>query len=115
MDYKNVNAPNTTVTRNILEIGEPVNNVYEAISIVSKRADQISIEVKEELTAKLQEFASHTDNLEEIFENREQVEISKFYERLAKPGAIALEEFAQGQIYYRNPHKEQQQANEEEA
>ena len=109
MDYKNVNAPNTTVTRNLIEIGKPVNNVYEAIAIAGKRADQISIEVKEELTAKLEEFASHTDNLEEIFENREQVEISKFYERLAKPSAIALEEFMSGEVYHRNPHKEQQE------
>lgn len=109
MDYKNVNAPNTTVTRNLVEIGKPVGNVYEALAIASRRADQISIEVKEELTAKLEEFASHTDNLEEIFENREQVEISKFYEKLAKPSAIALEEFMNGDVYYRNPHREEQE------
>lgn len=105
MDYKTIDAPTSTVTRNIQEIAAPVNNIYEAIAIISKRANQITLETKEELNAKLEEFASHSDNLEEIFENREQVEISKFYERLPKPTALAMEEFLSGNVYHRNPHK----------
>ncbi|MAX78596.1 MAG: RNA polymerase Rpb6 [Crocinitomicaceae bacterium] len=106
MDYKKGNAAGSTITRNIREISKPTGNIYEAIAVVAKRADQISIEMKEELTSKLEEFASHTDNLEEIFENREQIEISKFYERLPKPTAISMEEFMNGEIYFRNPAKQ---------
>lgn len=106
MDYKKGNAAGSTITRNIREISQPTGNIYEAIAVVAKRADQISIEMKEELTSKLEEFASHTDNLEEIFENREQIEISKFYERLPKPTAISMEEFMNGEIYFRNPAKQ---------
>jgi BioD-like phosphotransacetylase family protein len=76
--------------------------------IISKRANQISVEMKEELNKKLQEFASYTDNLEEVFENREQIEISKFYERLPKPSLLAAQEFIEGKIYYRNPAKDKQ-------
>lgn len=103
MDYKKTKAPNSTITRDLstLEIG--TGNIYETIAIVAKRADQIEIEIKKELDAKLEEFASISDNLEEVFENREQIEISKFYERLPNPALIALEEFIDKQIYFRRP------------
>lgn len=109
MDYKKTNAPMTTVTRDVDKIGDVTGNVYEALSVVAKRADQVGLEIKDELNSKLEEFASSSDNLEEIFENREQIEISKFYERLPKPTALAMEEFMSGATYYRNPAKEAQE------
>lgn len=108
MDYKKTNAASSTVTRNINELSKEVGNVYESVMIMAKRSNQIAVELKTELNKKLQEFASYTDNLEEVFENREQIEISKYYERLPKPTLIAVEEFLNGQIYYRNPAKDQQ-------
>ena len=109
MDYKKVQAPSTTVTRNPLELAQVTGNLYEAIAVAARRANQISVEMKNELNSKLEEFASHNDTLEEIFENREQIEISKFYERLAKPTAIALQELMEGNVYYRNPATEEEQ------
>lgn len=109
MDYKKTKAPVTTITRNLNEIDKETGNIYEAVAIVSKRANQIGSELKEELNRKLEEFASYTDNLEEIFENREQIEISKFYERLPKPTLIAVQEFMDDQIYYRKPEAEEQE------
>lgn len=109
MDYKKSSAPVTTVTRNITTFDESTGNIYEAVVIASKRANQISVEVKQELNKKLEEFASFSDNLEEVFENREQIEISKFYERLPKPTLIALTEFEDNKIYFRNPEKENRQ------
>lgn len=106
MDYKKTKAPNTTVTRDLSSLEGNSGNIYETIAIVAKRSDQISIEIKRELDAKLEEFASYSDNLEEMFENREQIEISKFYERLPNPALIALQEFEEGQIYYRKPSEE---------
>jgi len=103
MDFKKTNAELSTVTRDIRRFDNQTGNIYEAVSIMSKRANQISTEMKEELSAKLQEFSSHSDNLEEIFENREQIEISKFYEKLPKPSLIAVQEFLEEKIYYRNP------------
>ncbi len=103
MDYKKTNASDTTVTRDVKQLEEGVGNIYEATVIISKRANQIAAELKEELSSKLEEFASYTDNLEEIFENKEQIEISKFYERLPKPTLIALQEYLEGKIYFRNP------------
>jgi DNA-directed RNA polymerase subunit K/omega len=108
MDYKKTNADLTTTTRDLRDLDTKTGNLYESIAIVSKRANQISAEMKEELTNKLAEFASHTDNLEEIFENREQIEISKYYERLPKPSLIAINEFLENKIYYRNPSAETQ-------
>jgi len=84
MDYKKTNAATTTITRNFTDIEKDTNNIYESLMVVAKRANQISVEMKEELSKKLEEFASYTDNLEEVFENREQIEISRFYERLPK-------------------------------
>ncbi len=106
MDFKKTNAELSTVTRDIRQIDGPTDNIYESVAIIAKRANQISIEMKEELQSKLQEFASHNDNLEEIFKNREQIEISKFYEKLPKPTLIAVQEFLEGRIYHRNPVKE---------
>ncbi len=108
MDYKKTSADLTTTTRDLREMDTKTGNLYESIAIVSKRANQISAEMKEELTNKLAEFASTTDNLEEIFENREQIEISKYYERLPKPSLIAINEFLENKIYYRNPIVEEQ-------
>ncbi len=90
MDYRKSNAPSTTVTRNLEMMTKDTGNIYETVIIVSRRANQISVEMKQELNKKLEEFASYTDNLEEVFENREQIEISKFYERLPKPTLISL-------------------------
>ena len=106
MDYKKTNAPTNTVTRDIMNLCEETGNIYETIAIISKRANQISVEIKQELSKKLQEFASSTDNLDEVFENREQIEISRFYEKLPKPSLIATQEFIEGKIYYRNPTAE---------
>jgi DNA-directed RNA polymerase subunit K/omega len=105
MDYKKTNAAVTTITRDVHLLELETGNAYETLMIVAKRANQISVEIKEELNRKLEEFASYTDNLEEVFENREQIEISRFYERLPKPTAIALQELADKRIYYRNPAK----------
>jgi DNA-directed RNA polymerase subunit K/omega len=106
MDYKKTTAEVTTVTRDVRQLDTNTGNIYESIAILAKRANQISTEMKEELISKLQEFASHTDNLEEVFENREQIEISKYYERLPKPAAIAVQEFLDKKIYFRNPAKD---------
>lgn len=108
MDYKKSNAPTSTVTRNIMELCEDTGNVYESVSIIGKRANQISAEIKSDLSKKLAEFASYTDNLEEVFENREQIEISRYYEKLPKPTLIATQEYQEGKIYYRNPAKEKE-------
>ena len=102
MDYKKTQAPTNTQTRDLRAmVGE--ENVYEAVAVISKRANQIGVEIKAELEKKLQEFAPYTDNLEEVFENREQIEISRFYEKLPKPTLIATQEFVDGKIYHRNP------------
>ncbi len=106
MDYKKSNAPSTTITRDLRELSDKTGNIYKSIVIIAKRANQISVEIKEELNRKLEEFASYTDNLEEIFENREQIEISRFYERLPKPNAIATDEFLNDKIYYRDPSED---------
>jgi DNA-directed RNA polymerase subunit K/omega len=106
MNFKTTNAETSTITRNMDEIEAITGNVYESCVIVAKRSDQIAIDLKEELVGKLNEFASTTDNLEEIFENREQIEISRFYESLPKTNAIALKEFLDGKIYFRKPDTE---------
>jgi DNA-directed RNA polymerase subunit K/omega len=111
MDYRKSIAPVTTVTRNLESLNKGTNNIYETVIIVSRRSNQISVEMKQELNKKLEEFASYTDNLEEVFENREQIEISKFYERLPKPTLIALQEFQEGKIFYRNPDKASRSKN----
>jgi DNA-directed RNA polymerase subunit K/omega len=103
MDYKKSKAPSTTITRDLIDLEKGTNNIYESIVIIAKRSDQIAIEIKKELDQKLEEFASFSDNLDETFENREQIEISKFYERLPKPTLMAIEEFKEDRIYWRRP------------
>lgn len=105
MSYKNSTAERTTITRDVNKLEAQTGNIYEALVVVGKRANQISVEMKEELTQKLQEFATHTDNLEEIFENREQIEISKHYERLPKAVAISIQEYLDNGIYFRYPEQ----------
>jgi DNA-directed RNA polymerase subunit K/omega len=105
MDFKKTTADQSIATRDIRKFDGPTGNIYEAVAIMSKRANQISSEIKEELSGKLQEFSSHTDNLEEVFENREQIEISKHYEKLPKPALISIQEFLDDKVYYRNPNK----------
>ena len=105
-----INKPtvaSTTVTRDLRQFDLTTHNVYESLVVISKRANQISANMKEELHGKLAEFASSNDNLEEIFENREQIEISKYYERMPKPSLVAIDEFLHGKVYHRNPAKEQ--------
>ena len=107
MAYRDSTAERTTITRDLKKMEQPVGNVYETIVLLSKRSNQINSELKEELSQKLDEFASTTDNLEEIFENREQIEVSRFYERLPKPGAIAMQEIEQDQLFWRQPETEE--------
>ncbi len=106
MDYKKISAPTDTVTRDVMNLCEETGNIYESVVIISKRANQISAEIKQELSKKLSEFASTQDNLDEVFENREQIEISRYYEKLPKPTLMATQEFIDGKIYFRNPSKE---------
>lgn len=109
MDLKKINAPVNTITYNRNKIDAPTENIYEAISIVSRRAEQINSEIKKELIEKLEEFATFNDSLEEIFENKEQIEVSKFYEKLPKPHALAVQEWLDGKIYYRNTEEDSQE------
>jgi DNA-directed RNA polymerase subunit K/omega len=106
MDIKKLKIETTTITRNMSELNEPTDNIYESVSIIAKRANQIAQEIKEELNSKIEEFATPSDNLEEVFENREQIELAKYYENLPKPTLIATNEFLKDQIFSRNPLKE---------
>ncbi|MCI5783041.1 MAG: DNA-directed RNA polymerase subunit omega [Bacteroidales bacterium] len=108
MDYKKTNAPLNTVTRDMIALSADTGNVYETVCIIAKRANQIALEMKHDLERKLQEFTTSTDNLEEVTENREQIEISRYYERLPKPTLIATQEYIEGKIFYRNPAKDKQ-------
>ena len=103
MDYKKSKAPVNTVTRNIIDLCDQTGNIYESVAIISKRSNQISAEIKQDLNKKLQEFASYNDSLEEVFENREQIEISRYYEKLPKPTLLATQEFVDDNIYWRDP------------
>ena len=106
MDYKKIKTDTEAITRKLKDFDTPTGNIYESVSILSKRANQIGKDIKEELNRKIEEFATPNDNLEEIFENREQIELAKFYERLPKPTLIAIQEFMDDNIYYRNPAKD---------
>ena len=106
-DLKNTEAPSNTTTIDKNLVDGPTNNIYEAISIISKRAVQINEDIKKELLEKLDEFATYNDSLEEIFENKEQIEVSKFYEKLPKSYAIAVQEWLDDKIYYRNTQDEE--------
>ncbi len=103
VDFKKSNAPLNTITRDTVTLSEKTGNVYEMVNIIAKRANQISVDVKEELSKKLQEFASYTDNLEEVFENREQIEISRYYECLPKPVSIAAQEYVDDKLFFKRP------------
>lgn len=103
MDYRKTDAPVNTKTHNITEFAKGTDNVYESVVIMSRRANQIAVAMKEDLQKKLQEFASNTENFDEVYENREQIEISRYYEHLPKPALIAEQEFLEDRLYYRNP------------
>ena len=113
MDYKKSKAPVNTVTRNIMDLCDETGNIYESVAIISKRSTQIAVEIKQDHNKKLQEFASYNDSLEEVFENREQIEISRYYEKLPKPTLIATQEFLDGNVYYRDPSKDNANTNAE--
>ncbi len=102
MDLKKTNAPVSSITYNRNEIDAPTGNIYEAISVIARRAEQINTDIRRELVDKLEEFATFNDSLEEIFENKEQIEVSKFYEKLPKPHALAVQEWLNDKIYFRN-------------
>lgn len=106
MDYKKSKAPVNTVTRDLQELWKDTGNIYETVAIIAKRANQISVEIKQDLSKKLAEFASYNDSLEEVFENREQIEISRYYEKLPKPTLLATQEYLEGNIYWRDPSKD---------
>ncbi len=102
IDLKKTDAPVNTVTFNKNKVDAATDNIYEAIAIIAKRANQINVEIKKELIEKLDEFATYNDSLEEVFENKEQIEVSRYYERLPKPHALAMQEWLDSKIYYRN-------------
>tara|TARA_Y100001954_G_scaffold57957_1_gene62588 strand:+ start:3282 stop:3602 length:321 start_codon:yes stop_codon:yes gene_type:complete len=106
MDYKKTDAAKTTVTNDNSLLENKVGNIYEAIVALEKRSNQIGLEIKEELLSKLDEFATHNDNLDEIFENKEQIEVSKFYEKLPKPTLIAIKELLDDQIFIKTQNEE---------
>ena len=110
MDFKKNNAPLTTIVRDMNQLWPEVGNVYEMVAIIAKRANQINLEMKKELDNKLQEFNSSTNDtgIEEVFENKEQIEVSRYYERLPKPSLIATQEYIDHKIYYNNPVKEKE-------
>ena len=109
MDYKKSKAPVNTVSRNIMDLCRDTGNIYESVAIIAKRANQISMQIKEDLSKKLAEFASYNDSLEEVFENREQIEISRYYEKLPKPTLLATQEFVEDKVYWRDPARENQE------
>ena len=121
MDYKKSKAPVNTVSRNIMDLCRDTGNIYESVAIIAKRANQISMQIKEDLSKKLSmqikedlskklaEFASYNDSLEEVFENREQIEISRYYEKLPKPTLLATQEFVEDKVYWRDPARENQE------
>jgi DNA-directed RNA polymerase subunit K/omega len=110
MDYRKTNAPMNTVTRDVMDLCEDTGNIYESVAIIAKRANQISADLKQELSAKLQEFSSSSDNaIDEVFENREQIEISRYYERLPKPTLIATKEFEEGRIFFRDGREQEEE------
>ncbi|MBQ2414745.1 MAG: DNA-directed RNA polymerase subunit omega [Rikenellaceae bacterium] len=106
MDLKLTNIPNNTKTRKLVDLDQPTGNIYKSLNVISRRANQIAAEMKQELNRKLADFSTTTDSLEETFENREQIEISRYYERLPKPAIIATEEFLAGKLYFRDGKEE---------
>jgi DNA-directed RNA polymerase subunit K/omega len=111
MDYKKIKTDHLAVTRNTSDFTERTGNIYETVVILAKRANQIALDIKEELNGKIEEFTTTQDNLEEVFENREQIEVAKFYERLPKPTLLSIQEYLNKQIYIRNPLQEEDNEN----
>lgn len=101
IDLKKTQAPVNTITYNRTVIEQPTGNLYESITVIAKRANQINAEIKKELTEKLEDFATYTDSLEEVFENKEQIEVSKFYEKLPKPHSLAVQEWVDGKVFHK--------------
>ena len=106
---KTKKVPTNTITRDVKDLAAPTGNIYETVAIIAKRANQISAEIKQDLSKKLQEFASYNDTLEEVFENREQIEISRYYEKLPKPTLLATQEYIEGNVYWRDPAHEEEE------
>lgn len=105
MDYKKTNTPQTTVTRDMIDLSKQTGNVYETVCVIAQRANQIAAQMKSDLEKKLQEFAPYNDTLEEVNENREQIEISRYYERLPKPTLIATQEYIDHKLFFRKSNK----------
>jgi len=112
MNYKKTDASKTTISRDLNSISEDVGNIYKTISILAKRSNQIGHVIKEELLEKIDEFATTNNSLEEVFENKEQIEVSRYYERLPKSTSIAIQEMIEGNIYHRDPEPEEENTNE---
>jgi len=106
MDYKKTGAEKSTITRDLIELGEKTGNIYNSLAIIAKRSSQINREIKDELVKKLEEFATNNEQLEEIFENSEQIAVSRFYERLPKPWAIAMKELMEDDVYIKYREEE---------
>ena len=115
MDFKKTNAPVNTVTRNLMDLSAETGNIYESVAIIGKRANQIAIEEKKELHKKIEEFSNSNDAMDEYYENREQIEVVRRFEKMPKPSILATEEYLAGDIYYRNPAKEDQNEQRMEA
>lgn len=113
MEKNNVKVSNNTITRDLSDLAEPTGNIYESVVIMAKRSNQIAADIKQELSAKLEEFSNFADTLEETFENREQIEISRHYEKLPKPTLVAIKEFQNNEIYYRNIDNRENRNTEE--
>ena len=112
MDYKKTGAEKTTITRDLVDLGEKTGNIYNSLAVIAKRSSQINREIKEELISKLEEFATHNEQLEEVFENSEQIAVSRFYERLPKPWAIAMKELMEDKVYIQSSEEEEDSESE---
>lgn len=112
MDYKKTGAEKTTITRDLVDLGEKTGNIYNSLAVIAKRSSQINREIKEELISKLEEFATHNEQLEEVFENSEQIAVSRFYERLPKPWSIATKELMEGEVYIQSIEEEEDSESE---
>lgn len=106
MEENKKHTTNTTITRNTCEFSQVTDNIYETVAMLTKRSNQIAIDVKKELHKKIEDFASNNDTIDEVYENREQIEIVRHYEQMPKPTLVATEEYLEGNLYYRNPAKE---------
>lgn len=112
MDYKKTGAEKTTITRDLVNLGEKTGNIYNSLAVIAKRSSQINREIKEELINKLEEFATNNEQLEEVFENSEQIAVSRFYERLPKPWSIATKELLEDEVYIQSRDEEESSESE---